>query len=266
MEEKKKNRGAVAKKTISIVLDVIAGLFAVFSIFVIAVSASMNNGQEEVANIFATQLRLNNSDTMESNEYTDVSSYKIKSIPNESCVFIEAVPTAETEKKAWYSSIKVGDVLAFKYVYYANGSSSPRQLLTIHRVIKIEAKGEGDFIFTLEGDNRSSSDIRAGQQTIDTSEDGSSWDYIIGKVKGQSHLLGLTITALKEPSGIILIVIAPCLIIIIYEAYRIFSVVKEEKSEKIETEKQKQNEEIAALKKELESLKSADKEETPKKE
>lgn len=264
--EETKNKSVIIKKVVSIVLDVIAGAFALFSIFVLILTVSMNNSNDGSATIFNTELRVVTSDSMEGDGSVDVSSYRIKSIPNKSCVFIDQIPTDKTKKDEWYSSIKVGDVLTYKYVYYMNGNTSdPRQIITTHRVVEILEKGESDFVFTLQGDNSNPKDsYLAGQQTIDTSVDG--WNYIIGKVKGQNYLLGATINSLKEPAGIILIVIVPCLLIVAYEAYRILTVMKDEKNEKIEAEKNEKNEEIAALRKELESLKASDKAESSKEE
>ncbi len=264
--EETKNKKAIIKKVVSIVLDVIAGAFALFSIFVLILTVSMNNSNDGSATIFNTELRVVTSDSMEGDGSVDVSSYRIKSIPNKSCVFIDQLPTDKTKRGEWYSSINVGDVLTYKYVYYMNGNTSdPRQIITTHRVVDIVSKGESDFVFTLQGDNSNPKDsYLSGQQTIDTSVDG--WNYIIGKVKGQNYLLGATINSLKEPAGIILIVIVPCLLIVAYEAYRILTVVKDEKNEKIEAEKNEKNEEIAALRKELESLKASDKADSPKEE
>ncbi len=258
MEETKQEKKSIGKKVASIILDVIAGLFAVTAIFMLVITVSSKKDSDGAATIFGTQLRFVLSDSMEECEYTDVSSYAIKSIPVKSCVFIETVPEDETKKEEWYSSIKIGDVLTFKYVY------SNRQIVITHRVVKIEAKGESDYIYTLEGDNRSAKD-NVGQQIIDTSLDETSPNYIIGKVTGQSYALGVIIYALKTPIGIIFIVIVPCVIVMLYEGMRIIMVIKQDKDDKIKDEQDKKNAEIASLKKELEMLKGDNekKEETP---
>ena len=121
---------------------------------------------------------------MDKCELTDVSGYRIKSIPVKSCIFVQVAPEDEEQKKEWYARLKVGDVLTFRYVY-------TRQETITHRIVSIEEKDSGGYIITLEGDNKNA-DSEQLRQTIDTSLTDSP-NYIIGKVTGQSYFLGIIV-------------------------------------------------------------------------
>ena len=194
---------------------------------------------------------------MEKCEETDVSKYKIKDIPLKSMVFIELVPESEAEAKAWYKTLKVGDVLTFRYKY-------DRQETITHRIIEIkenvDGTGEptGGYTITLRGDNvalkndTGASKADVGTQIINTDQE--SVNYVIGKVTGQSKFLGTVIYTLKQPIGIALIIIIPSAIIMILEIMKIVGIVGEEKKKKAQEEKDKQQNEIESLKKQLEEL------------
>lgn len=235
------------RKALRIILDVITGLFVVCAIFTLAISVVSKKDSDGTATIFGTQLRFVQSDSMAKCNQTDVSEYKIKSIPVKSCVFVEVVPEDETKKEEWLSEIEVGDVLTFKYVI-----TSKQETIT-HRVVSIVDKDTGGYIITLEGDNKAS-DTGVLQQVIDTSKTDSP-NYIIGKVVGQSYVLGVIIYAFKTPLGIALICIVPCLIIIIFNVGRIIKVCSKDKKEKALVAAKSKDDQIEQLKKELESLK-----------
>ncbi len=235
------------RKALRIILDVITGLFVVCAIFTLAISVVSKKDSDGTATIFGTQLRFVQSDSMAKCDQTDVSEYKIKSIPVKSCVFVEVMPEDETKKEEWLSDIEVGDVLTFKYVI-----TSKQETIT-HRVVSIVDKDTGGYIITLEGDNKAS-DTGVLQQVIDTSKTDSP-NYIIGKVVGQSYVLGVIIYAFKTPLGIALICIVPCLIIIIFNVGRIIKVCSKDKKEKALVAAKSKDDQIEQLKKELESLK-----------
>lgn len=235
------------RKALRIILDVITGLFVVCAIFTLAISVVSKKDSDGTATIFGTQLRFVQSDSMAKCDQTDVSEYKIKSIPVKSCVFVEVMPEDETKKEEWLSDIEVGDVLTFKYVI-----TSKQETIT-HRVVSIVDKDTGGYIITLEGDNKAS-DTGVLQQVIDTSK-ADSPNYIIGKVVGQSYVLGVIIYAFKTPLGIALICIVPCLIIIIFNVGRIIKVCSKDKKEKALVAAKSKDDQIEQLKKELESLK-----------
>ena len=235
------------RKAVRIILDVITGLFVVCAIFTLAISVVSKKDSDGTATIFGTQLRFVQSDSMAKCDQTDVSEYKIKSIPVKSCVFVEVMPEDENKKEEWLSDIEVGDVLTFKYVI-----TSKQETIT-HRVVSIVDKDTGGYIITLEGDIKAS-DTGVLQQVIDTSKTDSP-NYIIGKVVGQSYVLGVIIYAFKTPLGIALICIVPCLIIIIFNVGRIIKVCSKDKKEKALVAAKSKDDQIEQLKKELESLK-----------
>ena len=162
-------------------------------------------------------------------------------------MFVQVAPKDEAKKAEWYASLKVGDVLTFKYAYGT-------QVVITHRIVGIEPQESGGYKISLQGDNKSSPDA-AGTQVIYTA-DATSYNYVIGKVTGQSYLLGLAVYALKTPVGIVLIVIVPCLIIIALRVIQIIGVIGADKEEKRKAEQESQKNEIEELKRQLEQLKA----------
>ena len=65
-----------------------------------------------------------------------------------------------------------------------------------HRITSIEEKEDGGYIIKLAGDNKASSETTL-YQTIDTSDE-TSTNYVIGRVKGQSHILGVVIGTMQR--------------------------------------------------------------------
>ncbi len=244
MEEVATKKASKLGKTLRIILDVLMGLFIAGAAFILVISVTSKNN-DGAATIFNTQLRIVVSDSMGKCDQTDVSQYKIKSIPVKSCVFVNTVPKDDDKKLDWYSKIKVGDVLTFRYYLVS------KQETITHRVVDIESK-EGGYIFTLEGDNKSSKS-GVSQQIIDTTST-DSFNYVIGKVTGQSYFLGVLIYALRSTWGIILIVIVPCSIIVIANIIRIIRVLSLEKKEKNLVQVQSQSQEIEELRRQIKLL------------
>ncbi len=245
-----KKKPSKAEKVGNVALNVLLVLFVVLAVFVLTISISSKKDEDGTATIFNTQLRFVQSDSMGACDETDVSQYKIKSIPVKSCVFVEVIPTDETERAKWLDEIEVGDVLTFKYVYVA------KQETITHRVVEKVANSSGDgYKITLQGDNKSSS-TGVLQQVIDTSNVNSP-NYIVGKVVGQSYVLGLVIYALHTTIGMLLIIVVPCLIIIGVNIARIIKVCLADKKEKKEEAINTQNKEIEELKKQIELLKNS---------
>lgn len=240
-------KGDTAKKVFGIIGNVIIWIIAIFAIFAVFVTLLSKKDGEGAATIFGYQLRFVETGSMEKSEYTDVSGYKIKSIPARSCVFVQVAPKDEAKKAEWYADLKVGDVLTFKYAYGT-------QVVITHRIVGIEPQESGGCKISLQGDNKSSPDA-AGTQVIYTA-DATSYNYVIGKVTGQSYLLGLAVYALKTPVGIVLIVIVPCLIIIALRVIQIIGVLGADKEEKRKAEQESQKNEIEELKRQLEQLKA----------
>lgn len=238
-------------KALQIAGDVLFCLIIAFALFVLIISVSAKRDADGTANVFGYQLRFVRSGSMEKCDQTDVSGYKIKSIPVKSCVFIEKAPAPEDQQalNEWCSALSVGDVLTFQYSKY--GAANIQDKVITHRIVKIEPK-EGGYIITLEGDNKNDTGS-VGQQVIDTTKaDG--LDYIIGKVEGQSYFLGLCVYALKSPVGLVFIIIVPCMIVIAYEVIKIITVLNKDKKDRQQQEKTAKEDEIALLRKQLEEL------------
>lgn len=246
MEKKSIFKNETFQKALKIAGNVLLYLVIAVAMFVLIVSITSKKDIDGTATVFGKQLRFVQSDSMAKCDLTDVSDYKIKSIPVKSCVFIEVVPENEKEKAEWYKNLKVGDVLTFKYAY-------TKQETITHRIVSITSNETGGYIITLEGDNKNS-DSNLLKQTINTSL-ADSPNYVIGKVTGQSYLLGLLVYAFKTPVGIICFIIVPCLIIIVFEVLRLIKVFGKDKKEKFKAEQNKQANEIEELKRQLAELK-----------
>lgn len=249
-------------RALQIAGDVLFCLIIAFALFVLIISVSAKRDADGTANVFGYQLRFVRSGSMEKCDQTDVSGYKIKSIPVKSCVFIKKAPAPDDQQalNEWCSALSVGDVLTFQYSKY--GAANIQDKVITHRIVKIEPK-EGGYIITLEGDNKNDTGS-VGQQVIDTTKaDG--LDYIIGKVEGQSYFLGLCVYALKSPVGLVFIIIVPCMIVIAYEVIKIVTVLNKDKKDRQQQEKTAKEDEIALLRKQLEELqKSGVTAETPR--
>ena len=238
------------RKAVTIVFDVILYLFLAFAVFVLVLSlvSARNNG---ASNLFGYEMRIVVSDSMEKSEYSvDVSQYDSKEIKVKSMVFIERVPEDAGKANDWYASLKVGDVLTFAFV------SSVTQDVITHRITSIETTDNG-YRITLQGDNRAKEDAVVSQQTIYTSpadytSDNDKYNYVIGKVVGQSLVLGGIVYGVSQPVGVALIVILPCSLIIVWQIFRVVNVVNEDRKRKA-AERQKEQSEQQAL--ELEELK-----------
>ncbi len=253
----------IAKKVANIVLDVVVVAVLLLALFTMIVTVNAKKGKDGTATIFGYQLRFVQSGSMEKCAYTDVSKYKVKSIKVKSCVFIKTAPTDVEKIKEWYKTLKVGDVLTFQY-NKNDGSAAPEDYegdskVITHRVIKIEKKETGDgYIITLKGDYKSSKGNEPAEQVIDTEVDTpATTTYIIGKVTGQSYLLGLCVYVLKLRVGIICFIIIPCLVIIVFQILRITKVLGEDKKNKRKEEQANKDDEIEELKRQLAALQNA---------
>lgn len=241
-EIKAKDAKTITKTVFSVVGNVLLFVIIALAVFVLIITITAKKDSDGAATIFGKQLRFVQSGSMEACDQTDVSAYKIKSIKVKSCVFVDVIPESGTEREEWLKNVKVGDVLTFKYTY-------TKQETITHRVVSIEEKPEGGYVITLEGDNKADKDT-AGQQIIDTSQSDSA-NYIIGKVTGQSYLLGLIVYALKTPVGLVCFIIIPCLIIIAFQVLRIVKVVGADRKEKFAAAQANSSNEIEELKRQL---------------
>lgn len=235
-------------KIAKIVANVLLYALLIGCLLLLMIAISSKKDTDGAATVFGKQIRLIRSSSMEECDGVDVSEFEIGSLPIKTMIIVDTVPQDETQANAFYRSLKVGDVLSFRYVY------TSQETIT-HRITAIEEKQDGGFLITLKGDN-SASETATGEQIIDTSLTDSP-NYVIGKVTGKSYVLGLIVYALKTPVGIVCIVIVPSFIVIAMEVIRILSVVNESKREKAKAEETKKQTEIDELKRQLADLKKA---------
>lgn len=228
------------KKVGNVIANILLYAFLALCILSVFLTVFSKKDTDGTAKIFGYQMRVVTSDSMAECEYTDVSDFEIKSIPARSMVFVRVMPEDPAEADQWYRSLRVGDVLTFRYVYTT-------QVTITHRIVSITEKETGGFLIELAGDNKSAED---GQlyQTIDTSLSHNT-NYVIGKVTGYSYFLGLIMSFLMQPIGIILLIILPCFLIILWEVVKIVKVLTADK-------KEKQKEELLARERELEELRT----------
>ncbi len=236
---------SMGKKILRILSSVLLYAFLILAVVTLVLTVLSKRDSDGAATLFGYQMRVVTSDSMAECEATDVSEFAIKSIPVRSMIFVELVPEDKTEADAWYSSVQVGDVLTFRYVYTS-------QVTITHRVTSITAKETGGYIIELEGDNKSS-DSNLLTQIIDTSETNSP-NYVVGKVVGQNYLLGFLISLLSQPVGLVFIIIVPCFIVILLEVIKIIGVVNADKKQREQEKQKEKDDEIEALKRRLAAL------------
>ncbi len=246
-------RKGTLKKVLNVIFDVLVYAFVIVAALTIVFSVISKRDTDGAVNIFGMQMRIVISPSMEKCEETDVSAYKIKDIPVKSMVFIELVPEDSEAAKEWYAGLQVGDVLTFRYKY------ATQETIT-HRIISITQKPTGGYIISLEGDNKAS-DANTLKQTIDTDEAETSPNYVIGKVTGQSRVLGFLVYSVKQPMVMVLLVIVPCAVIIVLQVIKIISVLSADRKKRAneekmraEEDKKRQSDEIEELKKQLAAL------------
>lgn len=236
------------KKTLkmigNITLNVLLYVFLALCILSVVITVFSKKDVDGAAEVFGYQMRIVTSSSMEACELTDVSGYEIGSIPLRSMIFVETMPDDPTEATEWYRSLKVGDVLTFRYVYTT-------QVTITHRIVAITERA-GSFIIELEGDNKNTED---GQitQVIDTSIPNNT-NYVIGKVTGQAYLLGFLISLLTTTLGMIFIIILPCTVIIVLEVIKIVRTFGAEKKKREQQEKEQKENELAELRRRLAEL------------
>ena len=250
------DKRALFKRIAAILGDVLLFAFIGICCFVVVLTIVSKKDVDGTATIFGYQLRFVKTASMEKCDatYDEIKQYDIKDIPINSLLFIETVPKDEAQALEWYSKIKVGDVLTFKYVY------DYKQETITHRVTDIKEYYDGDGVLlgydiTLRGDNIPEG-TNAQEQYIYTYEP-EALNYVVGKVVSQNRFLGLLAAALKTPLGLILVVMVPCSVIIITEVVRVVNLLNADKKEKAEREKSEKQKEIDDLKERLRQLEEA---------
>lgn len=245
---------ATSKRVGKILLDVLLYLFLAICVLALLLTIFSKRSSDGAAEIFGYQMRVISSDSMAECELTDVSGYEIGSLPLRSMIFVKVMPEDEAEADEWYRSLKVGDVLTFRYVYTS-------QVTITHRIISIQEKPTGGFLIELAGDNKNSD---SGQMTqlIDTSIPDNT-NYVIGKVTGQAYLLGFAVSLLQSKLGMIFIIIVPCFIIILLEVLKIAGALSADRRKREQEEKAQKENELEELRRRLAALESNQTEDSP---
>lgn len=233
-----------AKKILKTISFILLYTALAFGLLAVIFTLTAKRSEYGASQIFGYQFFTVESESMEKSEICDVSAYDVKSIPLHSLVFVQLKPEDKQELQEWYSSLEVGDVLSFRYRY-----AKPTTIT--HRIVSISENSTGGYIIELRGDNGDGSQLT---QTINTSHDATGSNYIIGKVTGQSRLLGALLFAIGQPLGLMFIIIVPCIIIILLEIFRIVTVIGEDKRKKLLEEQRKKDDEIERLKKRVAEL------------
>lgn len=274
----KKGKSKV-KKIFNVIGNIVTYLFIAICVLAVIATISAKKSPDGGMNMFGYQMRVVVSQSMEwpqgttfeklgleteeDSKIKSLNDLAIKAIPLRSMVFVSVVPQEKQQADLWYSNLRVGDVLTFQYGEY--GKINGQLPIITHRITKIQALTTGGYRIELKGDNKGlttetqTSTADTSTQVIYTSDGGV--NYVIGKVVGQSHLLGSIITIVQKPVGIVCIVIVPCVIIIILEIIKMSSMISGEKKKKLQeerelqqAEKERQDNEIELLKQQLAAL------------
>ena len=233
------------KKIGSILVNLLLCIFLTVCVLAVFLTVFSKKDTDGAAEMFGYQMRVVTSDSMAKCELTDVSDFEIKSIPVRSMVFVKVMPDDPAEADDWYRSLKVGDVLTFRYVYSS-------QVTITHRITSITEKETGGFIIELAGDNKDSEDSQL-RQTIDTSIPNNT-NYVIGKVTAQAYIFGAVMSFLMQPIGTVLVIIVPCFIIMMIEIIKIAGVLSSDKKLKAQEEAAKKDSELEELRRKLAEL------------
>lgn len=222
-----------AKKILKIAANALLYLFLALCVAALLISMFSKRDKTGCVTLFGNrQMRLVESPSMAANPQTDVSNYKIKSIPVNSMVFIATVPQAEPQRSEFFDGLQIGDVITFRYTY------ATQETITHRLVDKVAV--DGGYLLYLRGDNPTgdaTSPSDGETQVIDTTQNpDTAINYVIGKVTGKSVALGALVSVVKKPVGLALFVIVPCAIIAVVEIVRIANVLSARKRDKVAQE------------------------------
>ena len=222
-------------KSLSIVANTLVYVFCAICLVLFLFTVFSKRDTDGAVKLFGYEMRVVLSGSMEKHPDVNVADYKIKDIKTGSMVFVRLVPDNVTKAQEFYSKLKVGDVLTFRYDVSKQQISvrhSPQMTIT-HRIIDIQPSDNGGYIITLRGDNQSATGL-TDVQIIDTSAEESP-NYVVGKVTAKSFLFGWLAYSLKRPLGLAMLIITPCAIIIVWNVVRIVNLLKNGKrqSEKL---------------------------------
>ena len=151
-------------------------------------------------------------------------------------------------KQTEANELAVGDYIAFfDYVdpahprpaTIANGekpTSNPRKnRIVFHAIIKIETDANGDLWFRTKGTNNASADYNVIYQ-----------DYVIGKHVDDGKGIVKFFKFVNSTTGIVLLVIIPCVIILFRDCYELMTMVFEYSDEKKKIKREKEIETLKA--------------------
>ena len=151
-------------------------------------------------------------------------------------------------KQTEANELAVGDYIAFfDYVdpahprpaTIANGekpTSNPRKnRIVFHEIIKIETDANGDLWFRTKGTNNASADYNVIYQ-----------DYVIGKHVDDGKGIVKFFKFVNSTTGIVLLVIIPCVIILFRDCYELMTMVFEYSDEKKKIKREKEIETLKA--------------------
>ena len=151
-------------------------------------------------------------------------------------------------KQTAANELAVGDYIAFfDYVdpahprpaTIANGekpTSNPRKnRIVFHEIIKIETDANGDLWFRTKGTNNASADYNVIYQ-----------DYVIGKHVDDGKGIVKFFKFVNSTTGIVLLVVVPCTIILFRDCYELMTMVFEYSDEKKKIKREKEIETLKA--------------------
>ena len=151
-------------------------------------------------------------------------------------------------KQTEANELAVGDYIAFfDYVdpahprpaTIANGekpTSNPRKnRIVFHEIIKIETDANGDLWFRTKGTNNASADYNVIYQ-----------DYVIGKHVDDGKGIVKFFKFVNSTTGIVLLVVVPCTIILFRDCYELMTMVFEYSDEKKKIKRKKEIETLKA--------------------
>lgn len=237
-----------SKTILAVCANVILYTLLGIGLICVLVTALAGKDRDGTVTVLGHQIRLVTTDSMAACEETDVSGFAIGSIPARSLILVETVPDSPEEAEEWYASLSVGDVLTFRYLYTT-------QVTITHRILSIEREEEG-YCITLVGDNKANADGLMVQEihTADTQ----SPNFVLGRVIGKSYPIGLALSLLREPIGLLLMIILPAFIVILLEVLRIVSLLQGERKRRAREEAERRERELEELRSKLARLEGAE--------
>ena len=102
------------KQKINKVLNILVYCFVFVAAVFTLLTISMKSNNKDGVTIFGHQMMLVETGSMEKNDLVNVEDYEIKSIKQNSLIFVKVVD--EDNPNEFYDDIEINDVLTFKYM------------------------------------------------------------------------------------------------------------------------------------------------------